>query len=397
VSRRSQHPRARRLPVLLPVFIIALAACCRGGCRRGPPPAGPLDGRLALALFPNQTRTVVALDIAKLRASSLAPRLAALAISSPADDQRLDTFRQRTGLDPLRQIDSVTVAFPEEARARGELGIILRASHFDQTRLIAYVRDALQKDGDDLVPAPRGPNLLWAARKDPTLAGFFLDEGTLLIGGGGWAEKMADLATARASARGTTTPASAESDKELLELCQRAAAGHAIWAAAIVPAELRRQLERDPRFAGASGVMRMALGIDLPAGGGPLDSGALAAGASAALVGDGAASVNADGSVFTAAPAGGGLDAVFSADLATPQEAAALADKVVAALRDAKRDPRLLMLGIGPDLDSVASKAEGRTFSVQIKLDEAQVTDLFQRVSALLTLARQGQIPGFGP
>jgi len=337
----------------------------------------------------------VALDIAKLRASSLAPQLAGLALASPADDQRLDTFRQRTGLDPVRQIDSVTVAFPEEARARGELGIILRASHFDQTRLIAYVRDALQKDGDDLVPTPRGPNLLWAARKDPTLAGFFLDEGTLVIGGGGWAEKMADLAAARASARGAAMPPSAETDKELLELCQRAAAGHAIWAAAIVPAQLRRQLERDPRFAGASGVMRMALGIDLRAGGGPADAGVLAPDAGAALMGDAAPGAGADGSVLGAAPAGGGLDAVFSADLATSQEAAALADQVVAALRDAKRDPRLLMMGIGPDLDGVVSKAEGRTFSLQLRLDEAQVTDLVQRASALLALARRGQIPGF--
>jgi len=366
----------------LAVVLAGALASCRGGCRRGPPPAGPLEGRLAL--LPGETRTVVALDIARLRASSLAPQLTALAVASPADDQRLEAFRQRTGLDPARQIDSVTVAFPEEARARGELGIILRASHFDQTRLIAYVRDALQKDGDDLVPTPRGPHLLWAARKDPTLAGFFLDEGTLVIAGGGWAEKIADLAAARGSAPAARKLASAESDKELLELCQRAAAGHAIWAAAIVPAELRRQLERDPRFAGASGVMRMALGIGLRPGAGPGDGGA-------------GASLGSDGSPAGASPAGDGLDAVFTADLTTAQEASALADKVAVALRDAKRDPRLLMLGIGPDLDAVVGKAEARTFSLQIKLDQAQVSDLLQRASALLALARQGQIPGFNP
>lgn len=338
---------------------------CRGGCRRAEAPARPLGGRLAL--FPIETRTVVALDIAKLRASPLAPQLAALAVASPADDQRLETFRQRSGLDPVHQIDSITVAFPEEARARGELGIILRASHFDQPRLIGYVRDVLQKDGDDLVPTPRGPNLVWAGRKDPTLAGFFLDEGTLVIGGGGWADKMADLAAGSPPrAGGQSAATSAETDLELLELCQRAASGHAIWAAAIVPADLRRQLERDPRFAGASGVMRMALGIDLRAG-----------------------AVRSD--------AGAGLDAIVTADLATAAEAAALADKVVVTLRDAKRDPRLLMLGIGPDLDGVVSKAEGRTFSLQVKLGEDQVSDLLQRARALLMLARQGQVPGFAP
>jgi hypothetical protein len=149
-----------------------------------------------------------------------------------------------------------------------------------------------------------------------------------------------------------------------------------------VPADLRRQLERDPRFAGAGAVMRMALGIDLRAAAARPDGGAGPA--------DGA-------SGGAAAPGGGGLDAIFTADLATAAEASALAAKVVAALRDAKRDPRLLMLGIGPDLDGVVSQAEGRTFSLRVKLGEDQVSDLLQRARALLLLARQGQIPGFAP
>jgi hypothetical protein len=376
---RTIRPDARVARVL--VLLAIACPSCRGACHRELQPARPLGGRLAL--FPLETRTVVSLDIAQVRASPLSARLAALAVASPGDEKSLQVFHQRTGLDPVRDIDSVTVAFPEEARARGELGVILRASRFDQSRLVAYVRDALQKDGDDLVPTTHGRRLLWAGRKDPTLGGFFLDDQTLVIGGGGWAARMIDLADP-ADRPGQRAPAgdggvSAESDIELLELCERAAAGHAIWAAAIVPPDLRRQLARDPRFAGAAAVMRMSLAIELGAG----DAGAQV----------GAGDAGSDAGLELSAPLG--LDVTFTAELADAQEATALVGKVTETLREAKRDPRVLMLGLGPDLDGVTSKAEGATFTVRVTLGNAQVTDLLQRAGAFLTLARQGRAPGF--
>jgi len=411
------RPAARARPAgrtrALVVLVLVLACVsCRGGCRRAEPPVPPLGGRLAL--FPVETRTVVSLDFAQVRASPLSTKLSALAVGSRADEQRLETFRQRTGLDPIHDIDSVTVAFPSEARARGELGVILRASHFDQARLVSYVRDALQKDGDDLVPTTRGRRLLWAARKDPTLGGFFVDDRTLVIGGGGWAARMADLADRAPGAAVPVGPladggVSAESDHELLELCEKAAPGHAIWAAAIVPPDLRRQLEHDPRFAGASAVMRMSLGIDL--GGGGADGVGVAGpgrGAAPAAVDRGVASVPADAAARLdagddaagAATAGDlgpplSLDIVFRAELADAREAAALVGKVNDTLREAKRDPRVLMLGLGPDLDGITSRADGTTFSVHLALGNAQVADLLQRAAALLALTRQGRAPGF--
>jgi hypothetical protein len=258
--------------MLLAAVVAVGLASCRGGCSRVPREARPLDGRLAL--FPIETRSLVALDLDKVRAAPMSSRLASLAIASAADQQRLDAFRERTGLDPGRQIQSVIVGFPEEARVRGELGIVVRAARFDEARLVAYVRDALQKDGDDLVPTTRGRRTLWAARKDPALAGFFLDGRTLVVGGGGWATRMADLSDAK--------------------------------------------------------------------------------------------------------------------------EAQALVGKVNETLQGAKRDRRVLMLGLGPDIDGVTSRADGTTFSLRMSLGETQVADLLERAAAFLSLARQGRAPGFG-
>ena len=182
-----------------------------------------------MALFPASTRIVAAIDVAQLRASPAAAKLSAQAQQSPADLHEIEEFARRTGFDPLRQLVSVTVAFPEEARAHGEFGMVLRAERLDEARLVAYVGDQLQKAGDDLVATPHGRFTLWSSRHDPEVAGFFIDPQSFVLGAGGWGPRMADLAE-------TARPGdSAVTNIDLVRLVERAAGSHAIWGAAIVP------------------------------------------------------------------------------------------------------------------------------------------------------------------
>jgi hypothetical protein len=314
---------------------------CRGGCQRGAADrAATVEGRLAL--FPAATQVVVSLDAAKLRASPAAAKLSGLATQTDADKKDLDELTRRTGFDPVKQITSLTVAFPEEARANGELGLLLRADELDETRLVAYVRDQLQKTGDDLVPVSRGRFTLWSTKKDPGLAGFFIDAHTFALGGGGWAARMADLA------ENPRPGDSAATNVELVHLVERAAGAHAIWAAAIVPESIRRSLAGDPGAAAAAGVRTLSAGIDL----------------------------------------GKGLDVVLLADLATAADARSLADQATAALRDAKRNPQVLMLGLGPYVDGVTARAADKTLEVRAALGEPALDDLLIRLKGLATLAR---------
>ena len=64
-------------------------------------------------------------------------------------------------------------------------------------------------------------------------------------------------------------------------------------------------------------------------------------------------------------------------------------------LRDAKRNAQILMLGLGPYLDGVTTRASDKRFEMHASLNEAQVDDLLSRLRAFLALARQGQVPGF--
>jgi len=339
---------ANRLsPTVLAGLVLAAALSCRGGCGSTLAPGRPLGGRLAL--FPAEARVVVAFDFARLRGSPLSTLLAQLATGAPADQAQIDAFSKRTGLDPWRDIESLVVAFPDDARRGGQFGLVLRAAHLDAKRLIAYARDDAQNQGGDLVSAARGPWQLWSRKGEADLAGFFIDERTFALGAGGWAERMADLAA------GATSAGSADSNADLVHLCERVAGTRAIWAAALVPAETRKALAADPRFGSAASVSHLAVGVDLEKG----------------------------------------FNALVQADLASAADAQGLATQVTQTLRDASKNAEVLMLGLGPYLDGVSTKANGTSFEVRASLSEAQASDLLARAAAFLKLMRQGTIPGF--
>ena len=344
MTRTPRHFPA--LALALAVAVVA-ASSCRGGCRREPGRAATVEGRLAL--FPVSTRVVVSLDVAKLRAGPAAAKLAALAQPSDPDNRALAELAQRTGFDPLTQLSSLTLAFPEDASGSGELGLILRAERLDETRLVAYVRDQLQKTGDDLVPLAHGRFTLWSSKRDPKLAGFFIDAQTFALGAGGWGPRMADLAEAGRPGD------SAATNMDLVHLVERAADKHAIWAAALVPEATRRKLGADPQSAAAAGVLTLSGGLDIDKG----------------------------------------LEAVLVADMATAPDARGLAERATAALREAKRNAQVLMLGLGPYLDAVTARAADKTFELRASLGETALDDILARLKGLLELARTGRVPGF--
>ena len=318
---------------------------CRSGCARDARMSRPAGG--TLAWFPAETQIVVALDFARLRASPLWAQLVELARSNPGDQAQIDEMARRTGFDPLRQIDSMVVAFPEEARNGGAMGLVLRGHGLDETRLVGYVRDQVAKQGDDLFSFRRDGRTLWATRLQPTAAGFFVDDRTFVFGAGGWAEKMAELGGASASG--------AEQNQQLVHLVERAGVTNPLWAAAIVPAATRAMLAADPALASGGGINRLALGV----------------------------------------ATSGGLKARLVADLAARSQAELMTAQVTDAIRTAKHSPQVLLMGIGPYLDGISARTVDVSSEVVVELSEAQIADGVERLKAFLTLARQARVPGF--
>ncbi|MEO7669028.1 MAG: hypothetical protein ABIW57_06795 [Polyangia bacterium] len=351
------RPRRTVVFVVGALLLLGATTSCRGGCARERPAPRPVDG--VLGWFPAETQIVVAIDFARLRATPLWGQLAALAQADPQDQALIAEIARRTGFDPLRQIDSIIVAFPEEARNGGAMGVVLHGQGLEQTRLVAYARDQVAKQGDDLFSFRRDGRTLWATRKQPTVAGFFADDRTFVFGAGGWAEKMAAL--------GGSALSGAEQNPQLVHLVERARVDRStsppvsglvsppLWAAAIVPADTRAALASDPALASGGGITRLALGVDIA----------------------------------------GGLRTHLVADLGTRPQAEAMAAQVTDAVRAARRSPQVLLMGLGPYLDGIAARTSDVTTEITVNLSQAQVTDGVERLRAFLTLARQPPVPGF--
>jgi hypothetical protein len=329
--------RLGRRKMLLAVFLTTTA--CRGGCGRSPAPVA----RGPLAPFPADARTVVGLDFARIRTTAFWQRLSALAAQGPEDRKLIDDFVARTGLDPFRQIQRAVAAFPEEARATGEFGVLIEGEGFDEKRLLTYARDQAKVKGTELRQVPQGRITLWTSPKPGAPAGFFLDTRRLVLAGGSWAARMASIAQG-----GPGAPPSAGTGGELDHLVERLGTARSIWLGAVIPAALRGQLLSDPRFGPSASVMRLALGADL----------------------------------------GPGLDAELLAELSNAGDARALVAKVEGFVREVRASPQALLMGAGPYLDAIKASAEGPNVRIRVALDEARTNELLARLIALARARR---------
>jgi hypothetical protein len=155
----------------------------------------------------------------------------------------------------LKQIAASPSPSPRRARDSGDFGLVLRADHFDETRLIAYARDELQKKGDDLIRDKRGRLTLWSSSAIPASSGSSSTTARSCSARAGGARAWPTSST-------TQPGDSAATNLELVRLVERAAGTHAIWGAAIVPAETRKTLAAQPGLADAATINTLSAAID---------------------------------------------------------------------------------------------------------------------------------------
>jgi hypothetical protein len=299
-----------------------------------------------LAALPAGTRFVASVDLAKIRSTALWNKISALAEESPEDRKRLEKLAARTGLDPLRQVHRIVAAFPDDARARGEFALVIDGQGFDERRLVAFAREE-GVAGAKLETRTRGTRTLYTAAGPDRTAGFFAGSTRFLLGAGGWAEAMADLAD------GTPGAGSAADDAELARLVARIDPRRALWFAALVPPDLRKTLMADPKFDSAGSIMRLAASAEL----------------------------------------GPGLVAELVAELSNAADARTLVERIQATVRESKRNAKVLMMGLGPYLDALEARADGPLLRVKLALPEAQLKDLLERLGGLARLARAANKP----
>ena len=225
-----------------------------GGCRGPKPQRGDERAPVAvLRLLPEEVRFVAAMDVARVRAAPITAKLDALRVVFEPLVKQIAALTARTGVDPWAQLDSVAVG---GVSLQTELTVVFRGRSIDEARLIAYAREQLAADGDELIARKHGKRTIWSARKRPDIAGVFLDGGTLVLATPGWAERIVDLAGGGSGAR------SAASNPELVAACAQVSASP-LWAAGALPDEARQVLQDDLDLRSIASMKRATIAVDL--------------------------------------------------------------------------------------------------------------------------------------
>jgi hypothetical protein len=312
------HPAARRLlaPALTLLALVWLTACRR-------PPAGATSSpemerlRASLALVPAEARIVLGLDLERLRATPLGKSL----LDGLGEEAALllDGFGKGAGFDRLGQVHQILVALPGERQNDDRLVLVAETRTLDRERAAAWLRE----------------------RQDGRTAAFIHENSRIVIGKGAWAAEVAALAKPPHSEQ------SAARDEELRRLCERSAAEHAVWLAAIVPTPLRQRLMAEARFPDVGSIARLSMALAVSAG----------------------------------------LRAEASAELSNEADARSLARRLSAFLNAAKHHPDMLAQGFSPYLEAVRLAARGPNVEASLELPADQTGDLAARLADLVRAA----------
>jgi hypothetical protein len=333
-----------RVAAAFAVFLTMTA--CRGGC--GGDSGGELGKDPALRLLPAEVTVVLSVDFRRIRATSLWKELAALSRQDSNDKRMIEGLTAATGFDPFTQVHRLVAAFPEEARKSRAFALVIEGDPVDRGRLFQYLKAEAQRTGGDLVEIKRGARPFWTSGKAEGASGFFLDDRHFVLGGGGWAERMADLADAASGGAAAASARPAVAQPAFRRLVDRISRGRSLWLAAIVPEATRARLMADPRFGSDASVMRFGGSFNL----------------------------------------GPGFEGDLVAELSNHADAFAMASKVTNFLAAAKKSPEVLLLGVAPYLDGIKAEAVGPDARIDVKLSPAETQELVGRLGGFLRMRR---------
>jgi hypothetical protein len=264
----------------------------------------------ALALIPAEAQLVLGADLDRLRAQSAWATVAPALIRTVKPI--LNRFEGSTGVDLIRHLRRLVVALPAERQSDDRFVVIANVEGLDEKRLLEGLGGRLG-----------GATVEMGAHQQ------------LVIRRGAWANAAASLA-------------SLDANSEMRRLCERAAAGHGVWFAAIVPTSVRRKLMQDSPFADVASMARISGHLDLH----------------------------------------GGLAADVAGELMTAADATDLVHRLSVYLNQMKRHPDMLVWGLAPIWDAVHLSVDDATVHAGLDLPMAQLGDYVERFESLAHTGR---------
>jgi hypothetical protein len=343
-----------RVQRLLHTGLVAAVAMvmAASGCQSCAPTSGTGAAKSDLQLVPKEADVLFMANLSRMRNTAMWRKLLDVRDSDPQSKKDYDDFVKKCQLDPLAQIDSVFVAFPQStsqaADAIKEFAAILRGT-FNEAKLVECAREQAKKDGQDVAISEYNGKKLYTSTKQGQAFAVFLDQKTVALAGKEWVKKVIDLSAGKGGG-------SAKDNEPLMALTKRARTSDGLWGAGLVPQATRDSLKNDPHLASAASMKDIFGSIDFA----------------------------------------NGFAADINVDLGSDADASDLRIKILAQLDDAKKNPQFMMLGLNTFLDNVKLEAKGPTFHVGINFNQPQVDDLINRVKGVLANFKSALGGGMG-
>jgi hypothetical protein len=314
-SRHANAARATWRRLLLCAVSVALLGGCGSKAGAGDP----------LKLVPGDSRVLLKLDVARLRQTQFKDRLLQLVERNEGAKKKLQTLVQKSGFDPVRDLDSVLLALPYGGeKATGE-GAAVLFGRFNQPALVAWFKE---QAGQGYKEQKHGNRTIHSMGQDPHLC--FINSTTAVAGDLALVKRILDLADGKGqSAR--QTPA-------LVELTNRVPGNQVAWGVVSVPDDVKKRAqESDSPF---KAVINIVLTLDFAAG----------------------------------------LALDFRAECSDENEAKTLTDKFNNLVKELLESPMFGSLGLGAVVSALKGAQEGKTFRVRGNLPQQQLDDLIKKI-----------------
>jgi hypothetical protein len=317
------------------ILLCAVGAILATGCGGK---AGVSD---PMKLAPADSRLLVQINVSRLRQTQFKDRLLQLRDRSASLKKKWDGMVQKSGLDPLRDIDTVLVAMPyqsDQAKGAmsGEAAVIL-LGRFNQPAIVAWYKE---QAGQGFKESKHGNRSVYANAAGQNLA--FVNSTTAVVGDLPQVKKILDLADGKGQ--------SARQTQKLVELTNRVRGNQVVWGVVSVPEEVsKRAKDADSPFKAVSAIVAT---IDFAAG----------------------------------------MELDFRADCTDENEAKSLTDKFNNLVKELLESPMFGSLGFGGIISELKGSQEGKVFHVVGNLPQQKLEDLIKKVEEAFK-SKLGDLP----
>ena len=316
--------------LLLCAMSLGLAVGCGGT-------AGTSD---PMKLVPVDSRVLVYINVVRLRQTQFKDRLLALRDRSESLKKKWNTMVQKSGLDPLRDIDTIVVAMPYHGEAKGEAGgeaAFIAIGRFNQPGIVAWFKEAA---GQGFKETKHGNRTIYSNAGGNYLS--FVNSTTGVVGDQNQVKKILDLADHKGQ--------SAAQSPKLVELKNRVTGNQTAWGVVAVPEEVtKRAKDSDSPL---KAVTAIVASVDFAAG----------------------------------------MEIDFRGDCADENEAKTLTDKFNNLVKELLESPMFGSLGFGGFVSELKGTQEGKVFHVRGNLPQAKLDDLIKKVEEAFK-AKLGDLP----